>query len=43
MTNFAKNLALWIVIGLLIVAVFNLFQTSSEPGTAIELSPSRIF
>ena len=32
MTNFAKNLALWIVIGLLIVAVFNLFQTSSSRG-----------
>ena len=27
MNNFGKNLALWIVIGLLLVALFNLFQT----------------
>jgi len=27
--NFGKNLALWIIIGLLLVALFNLFQTSS--------------
>jgi len=30
--NFGKNLALWIVIGLLLVALFNLFQTSSTHG-----------
>jgi cell division protease FtsH len=30
--NFGKNLALWIVIGLLLVALFNLFQTSSNRG-----------
>src|SRR6201981_1914680 len=30
--NFGKNLALWIVIGLLLVALFNLFQTSSSRG-----------
>src|SRR6202035_3215603 len=30
--NFGKNLALWIVIGLLLVALFNLFQTSSTRG-----------
>jgi cell division protease FtsH len=30
--NFGKNLALWIVIGLLLVALFNLFQTSSNHG-----------
>src|SRR5579871_6273010 len=30
--NFGKNLALWIVIGLLLVALFNLFQTSSSHG-----------
>jgi cell division protease FtsH len=30
--NFGKNLALWIVIGLLLVALFNLFQTSSPRG-----------
>src|SRR4029077_20777760 len=28
--NFGKNLALWIGIGLLLVALFNLFQTSSS-------------
>jgi cell division protease FtsH len=28
--NFGKNLALWIIIGLLLVALFNLFQTSSS-------------
>ena len=32
MNNFGKNLALWIVIGLLLVALFNLFQTSSTRG-----------
>ena len=32
MNNFGKNLALWIVIGLLLVALFNLFQTSSSRG-----------
>ncbi len=39
MNNFGKNLALWIVIGLLLVALFNLFQTSSNRGTAVERSP----
>ncbi|MBV9826757.1 MAG: ATP-dependent zinc metalloprotease FtsH [Alphaproteobacteria bacterium] len=32
MNNFGKNLALWIVIGLLLVALFNLFQNSSAHG-----------
>ena len=32
MNPFYKNLALWIVIGLLLVALFNLFQTSSTRG-----------
>ncbi len=32
MNNFGKNLALWIIIGLLLVALFNLFQTSSTRG-----------
>jgi cell division protease FtsH len=31
--NFGKNLALWIIIGLLLVALFNLFQSSSTHGT----------
>jgi len=30
--NFGKNLALWIIIGLLLVALFNLFQSSSSHG-----------
>ena len=29
MNNFGKNLALWIIIGVLLVALFNLFQGSS--------------
>ncbi|KZD05228.1 ATP-dependent zinc metalloprotease FtsH [Oceanibaculum pacificum] len=29
MNNFGKNLALWIIIGVLLVALFNLFQSSS--------------
>ena len=29
MNNFGKNLALWVIIGLLLVALFNLFQQPS--------------
>ncbi|MFX4223655.1 MAG: ATP-dependent metallopeptidase FtsH/Yme1/Tma family protein [Thalassobaculum sp.] len=29
MNNFGKNLALWIIIGVLLVALFNLFQGSN--------------
>jgi cell division protease FtsH len=36
--NFGKNLALWIVIGLLLVALFNLFQTSSSRGPQSSLA-----
>jgi cell division protease FtsH len=36
--NFGKNLALWIVIGLLLVALFNLFQTSSSRGPQATLA-----
>src|SRR5246500_2069149 len=36
--NFGKNLALWIVIGLLLVALFNLFQTSSNRGPQATLA-----
>ena len=32
MNNFGKNLALWIIIGLLLVALFNLFQRSGGTG-----------
>jgi cell division protease FtsH len=35
--NFGKNLALWIIIGLLLVALFNLFQTSSTRGPQASL------
>ena len=38
MNNFGKNLALWIVIGLLLVALFNLFQTSSSRGPQASLA-----
>jgi cell division protease FtsH len=30
--NFGRNLALWVIIGLLLVALFNLFQTSTTRG-----------
>ncbi|HYM04004.1 MAG TPA: ATP-dependent zinc metalloprotease FtsH [Stellaceae bacterium] len=33
MNNFGKNLALWIIIGLLLVALFNLFQSSANRST----------
>ncbi len=32
MNNFGKNLALWVIIGLLLIALFNLFQGSSSRG-----------
>ena len=32
MNNFGKNLALWVIIGLLLIALFNLFQGSSPRG-----------
>ena len=34
MNNFGKNLALWIIIGLLLVALFNLFQSSGSSQQA---------
>ena len=36
MKNFSKNIILWIVIGLLLVALFNLFQNSSSTNTNSE-------
>jgi cell division protease FtsH len=30
--NFGRNLALWVIVALLLVALFNLFQPSSGPG-----------
>jgi cell division protease FtsH len=32
--NFSKNLLLWVIIGVLLVALFNLFQTSTPRGNA---------
>lgn len=32
MNNFSKNLALWVIIGLLLIALFNLFQSPSSRG-----------
>ena len=40
MNNFGKNLALWIIIGLLLVALFNLFQNSSSRGPSQEIAYS---
>ena len=38
--NFSKNLALWVIIGLLLIALFNLFQspTSRGPQTSLAFS-----
>ena len=40
MNNFAKNITLWIIIGLLLIALFNIFSGSSErnPQTNISFS-----
>ena len=38
MKNFSKNIILWIVIGLLIIALFNLFQNSSSTNSNSEIS-----
>ena len=38
MNNFAKNLALWIIIGLLLVTLFNLFGGSSKNNTHSNIS-----
>ncbi len=40
MGNFGKNLALWIIIGLLLVALFNLFQGSSGQSSSTTLAYS---
>ncbi|PWS36724.1 cell division protein FtsH [Falsiroseomonas bella] len=34
MNNFGRNLALWVIVALLLVALFNLFQPASGPGRA---------
>ena len=38
MKNFSKNIILWIVIGLLLIALFNLFQNSSSINSNSEIS-----
>ncbi|MDC0342934.1 ATP-dependent zinc metalloprotease FtsH [Alphaproteobacteria bacterium] len=38
MKNFSKNIILWIVIGLLLIALFNLFQNSSTTNSNSEIS-----
>ncbi len=38
MKNFSKNIALWIIIGLLLVALFNLFQGTTSNRTVSNIS-----
>ena len=38
MKNLSKNIVLWIVIGLLLIALFNLFQNSSSSNNVSEIS-----
>lgn len=38
MNNFGKNLAIWLVIGVLLITLFNIFQGSSEQGQSTTLS-----
>ncbi|MDC1053819.1 ATP-dependent zinc metalloprotease FtsH [Alphaproteobacteria bacterium] len=38
MKNFSKNIILWIVIGLLLIALFNLFQNSSSTNSNSQIS-----
>ncbi len=38
MNKFGKNLALWVIIALLVVALFNLFQSSNRNGAEQELA-----
>ena len=40
MNNFGKNLALWVIIGLLLIALFNLFQGSGPHGPSSPLAYS---
>ncbi len=40
MNNFGKNLALWVIIGLLLIALFNLFQGSGPHGPSSQLAYS---
>ena len=38
MKNFSKNIALWIIIGLLLAALFNLFQKSPNKRSSSNIS-----
>ena len=38
MKNFSKNIILWIVIGLLLIALFNLFQNNTSTNSNSEIS-----
>lgn len=38
MKNFSKNIILWVVIGILLIALFNLFQNSSSSSKSKEIS-----
>ncbi|MBI04635.1 MAG: cell division protein FtsH [Pelagibacteraceae bacterium] len=38
MKNFSKNLVLWIIIGLLLIALFNLFQSGANNNSSSEIS-----
>ncbi len=38
MNNFGKNLALWIIIGLLLIALFNLFQGTNTGGSQAQIA-----
>ncbi|HEX2114999.1 MAG TPA: ATP-dependent zinc metalloprotease FtsH [Alphaproteobacteria bacterium] len=40
MNNFGKNLALWVIIGLLLIALFNVFQGSSPRGPSAQIAYS---
>ena len=40
-SNF-RNLALWVVIGLLLIALFNLFQSPAQRSNATEISYSQL-
>ena len=38
MKNFSKNIILWVIIGLLLIALFNLFQNTSSNKGSTEIS-----
>ena len=38
MSNFGRNLALWVIIALLLVVLFNVFQPSGGRSTARQMS-----